>query len=246
MFFCAPTYVFAAPASVIHIYEFNSSYTDSLGGPAIVATGPSGSLTATEYVFGTADGLSLSNGVNSAEYSIEMLFHIDVADNGYVKFIDFKNLTSDNGLYNYNTDLYFYNEVEGPPGVINNGTTVHVVLTRDAATKEVVGYVNGAQQITFTDSSDLAVFNATNNIINFFADDTTTSGREDSSGAVDRIRIYSGVLTPPQVTNLYNGGEPPAPTPASIPTMTQWGMIILTLLIGFAAIISIRKQKLAI
>ncbi|MBC2714454.1 MAG: LamG domain-containing protein [Desulfobacteraceae bacterium] len=242
LIFCAvPTCVFAAPASVIHIYEFNSSYADTLGGPAMVPTGPGGSLTAAEYVFGTDDGLSLSNGVNSTEYSIEMLFYISDTS-GYVKFIDYKDLTSDDGLYNHNTALNFYDEDEGSAGVINNGATVHVVLTRDADTQQVVGYVNGVQQIVFTDdSADVAVFDAANNIIRFFADDTTTTG-EESPGAVDRIRIYSGVLAPSQVTYLYNGGDPGL-TPASIPTINEYGMMILLLLMAGSSFWILRQKN---
>ena len=75
----------------------------------------------------------------------------------------------------------------------------HLVVTRDASTNQFVGYVNGVQQITFTDTSSDAIFTGPNNIIHFFKDDFATGQVEVSSGVVDRIRIYDGDLTASEV-----------------------------------------------
>jgi hypothetical protein len=68
--------------------------------------------------------------------------------------------------------------------------------------------VNGVQQISFMDSGGATVF--TGNIIQFFKDDFETQQDEVSAGAVDRILIYDSVLTPSEVTALFQGTGGPA------------------------------------
>ena len=72
----------------------------------------------------------------------------------------------------------------------------------------MVGYVDGVQQISFTDTTSDAVFNAANNIIHFFQDDGVTGGRESNSGSVTEIRIYDGALTASEVAGLASVPEP--------------------------------------
>jgi hypothetical protein len=168
-----------------------------------------GTVGAGEYTFDAQQGLSLSNALlNDDDYSIYMDFEFDSLS-GYKKIVDFKDLTSDNGLYNLDTDLNYYNFAFGPAGALTPGTFEQVVITRDAASNTVTGYVDGVQQIQFTDSTSDAVFSAANNIINFFQDDTVTGGRESSSGAVSQIEIFDGALTAAEVAAL------PAPGPTS-------------------------------
>jgi hypothetical protein len=73
---------------------------------------------------------------------------------------DFSTGTTDRGLYNLSGQLNFYPLVTGsgaPPPIAANGYA-HVVLTRDAATSRVVGYVDGRQAIAFDDTAGDAVF----------------------------------------------------------------------------------------
>ncbi len=193
---------------VTHIYELDGSYSDSLGGPALSPLG--GTLNPTNYSFAANQGLTLSNGlVDPANYSIETIFNFTTLS-GFRKIVDFKNRTSDNGLYDLNTALNFFPVTTGPAGAFSAGVNAHLVLTRDGVTKLVTGYVNGVSQssFSFTDSSDFAVFTGPSNIAQFFIDDPGTGG-EASAGVVDRIRIYDGVLSGAQVTALFNGGPPP-------------------------------------
>lgn len=178
-------------AVLIHDYGLNNSLADALGGPAMVSLG--GTLNATSYAFGANQGLSLTNALlNNADYSIELRFSFDTV-NGYRRIVDFKNLTADTGLYNLDTALNFFNETTGPAGVINAGQTVNVILTRDAATNVVTGYVGGVQQISFTDTSALGVFSGPNSIMHFFRDDNAVGG-EASAGVADFVRIYDGAM----------------------------------------------------
>ena len=178
-----------AEAALLHDYDLNGTYADRLGGPPLVPNG--GTLGPAGYTFAAGQGLSLSNALRaSGDYSIEMGLTLDSTD-GYRKLLDFKDLTSDNGLYDYYTSLYFYDLDQGPDGAFAAGVPATVLLTRNGNTGEVVGYVNGVEQIRFIDAAGDATFSAANNIINFLQDDTVTGG-EDPSGFLDFVRISDG------------------------------------------------------
>jgi hypothetical protein len=202
-----------AGAGLIHDYLFQGSLADSLGGPSLVSLG--GTVGPNAYTFGAEQGLSLSNALTGGEdatYSIYLNFEFDSLT-GYRKILDFKDLASDNGLYNLNTDINYYNFSFSSAGVFTPGVFAQVVLTRDNTTGSVVGYVDGVPQISFTDTTSDAVFNAANNIINFFQDDNVTGGRESSSGSVSEIRIYDTALSASQVAALSTSS---VPEPASL------------------------------
>ena len=124
-----------------------------------------------------------------------MLFRFNDVSS-YKRIIDFKNGTSDRGLYNYSGKLHFYSSATGNTTAIAAGTYVQVVLTRDAL-KNVVGYLNGIQEFSFADTGDDALIDAANTL-RFFKDD----GGESSAGAVARIRLYDGALTANEVAAL--------------------------------------------
>lgn len=130
-------------------------------------------------------------------YTIVMLFRFDTVS-GWKRVLDFKAGASDNGLYLLNGALYLYPSASGPASAVLASNWVQVVLTRDAA-KTVVGYVNGVQQFTFTDSADNAVISGAN-ALRFFKDDNSSS--EEGPGEVARIRLYAAPMTPAQVALL--------------------------------------------
>ncbi len=223
----------SADASPIHQYRFDGSYTDDFGGPAITPAG--GTLGGGRYTFGANQGLSLSNALPSGSvYSVEMMFEFDNLSS-WRKILDFKNRTSDNGLYNYFQSLTFY--LSGNIGAsgtdLQPNVDARVVLTRDAA-GNVVGYVNGVQQFSFLDTTGAATFTAVNNIMWFFQDDFAFSG-EASSGSVDYIRIYGRALTPNEVANLTN---PVIPEPASV-------VLVGGLIVAGGAVVARRRKSSA-
>ena len=178
-----------AQAALLHDYQLNGTYADSLGGPSLVPNG--GTLGPDGYTFAAGQGLTLSNALAApGSYSIEMGITLDNTDS-YRKLLDFKNRTSDNGLYNSDTSLYFYDLDQGEDGAFAAGVPATVRLTRNGVTGEVVGYVNGIEQIRFIDTEGDAVFSAANNIITVLRDDTIQN-TEHPSGFLDFVQISDG------------------------------------------------------
>ena len=198
--------IHSSASMLIHDYQFQNNLADSLGGPSLVSLG--GSVGSGSYTFAAEQGLSLSNGLsNSADYSLYMNFEFSSVSGGYEKIVDFKSLTSDNGLYNLNAALDYY-PFAGSLNTMPAGTFVDVAITRDTASNTVTGYVNGVQQLQFTDSSSDAVFSSANNIIYFFQDDGVTGGGESSAGVATRIQIFNGALTAAEVATLPGSNVP--------------------------------------
>jgi hypothetical protein len=190
-----------------HVYLLNSTLADTEHGPSLVALG--GSLTDSAYDFGPNQGLNLSSALaNPAQYSIELKFLWDTVTSGGQKILDFKNLTSNAGLYTTNAGLQF---LGGPfaAQVFLPNVFYRLVLTRDDATDIVRAYLNGAEVWNFVDAAGDAVFTGPDNIIRFFQDDNTTGQTQAHSGIVDFIRIYHSVLTASEVANL---SDPIVPT----------------------------------
>jgi hypothetical protein len=218
----------AQAASISHLYELNNSLADSKGGQSLVSNG--GTVSANGYAFDADEGPSLSNSVNSTNYSILMDFSLSQLD-GYRKIIDFKDQTSDNGLYNYEKQLSFYPSATTTGGNSFTGDTpARLILTRDSSTSTVTGYVNGMLKMSFTDLSNLATFSKPNSIMHFFRDDTARSG-EASGGLLTKLAIYDGALSAQDASDLGGAGSPipPAtvPTPALIPGLVGLGLGIL-------------------
>ena len=185
-----------------HDYQLNGTFTDFVGGPNIVALG--GTLTATGYNFGPNQGLNRSSpAINAAEYSLEIRFQWTVLSGGWQKIVDFHNLTSDVGLYTAGNGLHFLNTAL-TTGLFTANTGYSLVLTRDDATDIVRAYLNGSEVWSFVDSANAAVFDGPGKIIRFFQDDTATGQTQAQSGVIDWIRIYEEVLSPTQVSAIYN------------------------------------------
>ena len=198
-------------ANLIASYELNGSYADVLGGPAITPNG--GQLDDFGYSFEVNQGLSLSGVIAELDYSIEMMFQVeDPSSGGTAKIIDFANLSSDLGFYTGDTSpnngflgfFSFENEgfILGNEVVFTPNTPVHIVVTRDGFTKEVIAYANGIEQLSFIDHTNEAIFSAPANTVNFLIDDG--GGTEASGGFVDYIQIYDRALTEAEVMERGN------------------------------------------
>ena len=189
-----------------HFYSLDNSLADALGGPALVSQG--GTLDASHYNFGVNQGLQLNNAVQADVYTIDLQFSFDTTS-GYRRIVDFKAGDSDTGLYQLDTALNFYNVATSAGGLFAAGQPVRVTLSRDAA-GQFTGYVNGAQAISFLDSTGMARFDTANQQARFFIDDNAVGG-EASAGWVNSIAIYDQALTAQQIATL----APAVPEPAS-------------------------------
>jgi hypothetical protein len=223
-------------------YRFQGNLNSSVAGaPALTSFG-AGNVFGTDSIAGASTpalafpeggGLTLPNAntiVPGPTYTIALLVRL-ASVSGYRKYIDFKNRTSDNGVYVLDGALNFYNFATGPTAPITANAYRTIVLTRDAA-GQVVGYVNGAQQLGFADTTSAGLIDAANTL-NFFFDDTVTTG-EQSAGAVARIQVYDNALSAAEVAGLGL-----APPPAGIPALDPRSLLLLAatlLLLGLVAL----------
>ena len=91
-------------------------------------------------------------------------------------------------MYAYDNYFYFYDESpDDDTYTFADGEAVTLRISRNGSSSRVTVSLNGTVLWSFTDSSDYAVFNATNNRMRFFEDD---SG-EHPAGTVTEIRAYS-------------------------------------------------------
>jgi len=198
----------AEAATLTHLWTLDGTNADSAGSTPITFNEPGSGPTG--FYFGSNLGLSAYGAMPTSGYSIDMTFDFDDVS-GYNKVVDFKNKASDTGLYVYHGALYFYNVAIGPQ-VVTGNQTFRLTLTRDDATNQVAGYINGALQFSFVDVSGLAVFSATDAVAHFFQDD---GQHEYDSGFVDYIRVFDGALTADEVAALTNPVTPAVPLPAA-------------------------------
>ncbi len=207
-----------AANSPSHSYDLTASLTDSLGGPSLVALGGT-LIPGTGYVFAANQGLNLSGALaNPANYSIKMTFKID-STSGFVKLIDYHDLTLDSEWYNINGHLQFFSHLEGPHLVFSPGVFANVLVNRNGATGEIQGYVNGVLEVDFIDSAGEGIFNAPNNIMRFFQDDFHTSQSEASGGTATKIEIFDQLITAtPGVVSSICSASNPAPISGSTGT----------------------------
>jgi Concanavalin A-like lectin/glucanases superfamily len=206
----------APPASAATLqadYRFTHTLDSSCcGAPALTSIGLGANgfsddtvagVQRTVLTFPVANGLELPVGavIPVDSYTIAVRFRFDVLD-GFRRIIAVKDATLNGGLYNFNGQLNFYPAATGSgnPPPFAPGAYAQAIVTRDAATEEVVGYVNGHKEISFIDGNDDATVGPAG-VLRFFKDDDSVGG-EESAGAVARIRLWDGPLTTAQVAAL--------------------------------------------
>ena len=142
-------------------------------------------------------GLLSSNGI----YTVVVLFELNNVSN-FKRIVDFKNGTSDNGLYVQNGRLRLFPGSSTGATPIAANRYVQVVITRDLL-GTVSGYVDGSLQFQFDDAASQDAVIGGEDVLRFFKDNTSggTTG-EDSGGSVARIRLYDVALSANDVGTL--------------------------------------------
>jgi uncharacterized repeat protein (TIGR01451 family) len=235
----------SASAAVLKAdYGFSGNLTSSvLPAPDLVQVGscPTPNNFATESVnfvsdqvldFDAGCGLQLDTSTLIAQgtYSISMLFRFtDVA--GFRRLFDSTPGLLDHGLYvsDSRPDYYIGFDNVGPDAPVGANQWGQLVLTRDAATQEVIVYYNGVQEFSFTDFGNEAAIDAAQ-MPRFFIDDAT----ENSAGAVSRLRLWDAPLTPAEVAALDDN----APTDVSITTTSDTAVAYAGLPLGYTLALS--------
>jgi hypothetical protein len=215
----------AQAAAVVHDYQLNGTLADALGGPALTAInagGANGTIGATGFSFPANSGLQLTGGLFNADtYSIEMAFSFDSVSS-WRRIIDFKDRSTDFGLYNFDGGIQFFPFTTGST-IFTPGGMVNLIITRDDAIDAFNVYAAGVNILSLTDTAGDAVFSTSGQIVNFFRDDVVFPG-EASAGFVDKIRFYDGALTATDAACLQTGtpeacGIPPVgavPLPSTL------------------------------
>src|SRR5688572_4425029 len=187
-------------------YRFQNNRLSAVGSSSLTDTGAVGNTFQQEVVDGQTrtvlrfpfnNGLRLSQSnlqIPSNSYTIVMLFKVDSVS-GFVRLVDFKNRSTDNGLYIENGHL---ENCQTCTGIAAN-SYVQVVFTRNTS-GTFAAYVNGVLQGQGPDVGNDLVIDG-NNILNFFQDDNVFAN-EASAGSVARIRLYDAPMTGAQVAAL--------------------------------------------
>lgn len=195
----------ASSATLIHEYRLDGTFADQLGGPSLVSTG--GVLGPLGYNFAAGHTLSVAGALaNTGHYAIEMFFSLDET-NDYRKLIDFQNLTSDDGLYNIDGVLNFYDYSLAATQSLAPGRLIHLIASRDNSNAFFTSYVDGALQNAVIDDTRAAVFGGTNGIIHFLRDDAITLV-ENPRGYLEYIRIYNGPVSATEAAVIYAAAPP--------------------------------------
>jgi len=83
--------------------------------------------------------------------------------------------------------------------VFQNGTMYHVVLTFDGVSNQATYFVNGTQDSTATYTGSIKAYTSPFQIA------TRGSGTFPFAGVIDDVRLYSRVLAPVEIQQLYQG-----------------------------------------
>lgn len=171
------------------------------GGTSSFATENVDGVNRTVLQFPDGNGLQLIDAnrvIPRNRYTIVVKFRFDEVSN-YNRVIDFSRALSDDGAYVAGGHFVYYPNLLQSVSNITVDEWVNVVLTRSRAGR-MRGYVDGEQVFDFTDTSAGKLNDL--NTLRFFRDN---DNREETSGAVARIRLYDDGMTPAQVAQVGLG-----------------------------------------
>ena len=159
--------------------------------------------------------LDTTNLIPADHYSLSMVFELTDAADNWRRIVDVQDRASDNGLYVHPTNvLNVYPLGDVGTSAWTNDTFHHVVLTNSSTspTSTVKVYLDGV--LEFTVETDVMQVSNSANLMHFFLDNIDGSGpNEYSNGRVAIIRLYEGVLTDSEVSQLATDPFQALPVP---------------------------------
>lgn len=217
---------FSEPAGEpLHLYQLQGNFVDDYGGPALEGEK---CATATNCLAPRSSGykddvknkgLALVGAIPSEVYTIDLMIMFPALSvsstncDGYAKLIDFKNLTTDQGLYARESEVRFatggcdeYQTTTDAP--LKADTLTEITISRDA--KQMISvWVNKKLEdgLTFTDRTGLATFDQAGAIAHFGDDDIMFDRGEWVSSVIREITIWDFPLSAEQVIAI----PPPPP-----------------------------------
>lgn len=204
-------------ATLISQFDFNGNLNDNLSN----GTCTSYNNSVTSYTSGSFNWTSDSNDAGGGlkitlpdaiflenHYSILIDFKFSETSS-YRKILDQSNRTSDQGTYvNYQLRLYSFGGYGST--TINPDSNFTIILTRDSTDDTTRLYlwdgVNIVLESFGADVSDdfVSQLSATNRVLHFFADDSSTTSEYSLSGSVNQIKIWNGIATASQLLGFQN------------------------------------------
>jgi hypothetical protein len=199
------------PVTNAAYYKLDNSAEDSKGTN-------DGTETDIEYRFGRYGQAAVFNGSSSA---IELATGINVNNNfswsAWVKWDSFADseavIAFQASFRNYldvlsasNKSLGFYDGVQltSPNNSIDTGNWYHIVITKGSSLvggKARIMYVNGIEVASDTSTTN-SISGSGKNLIGAYNSGSSTGAYFD--GSIDQVRVFHSVLSPENVTKLYN------------------------------------------
>lgn len=213
----------ASAATLTGDYRFDDSFSSSVTGAADLQPVGTGSRFVTETVgckpqrvlsFPKGAGVQVVNpNASDGDYSFVLLYRLSDLSGYRAIFhpsgLGTTSFGSDSGLYDRNGGLAVWNSETpssnpylGSAGVFEPGTYAELAFGSSSSKSATdLGFVDGAAALSYV-GGDTGAFYAS--VMRFFKDnDPPGFTNEDSAGAVARIRIYDGILTPEEVADIY-------------------------------------------
>jgi len=191
----------SASARPIGHWKFNNTFKNSAKTQLKLTDVPAGStaflLTTIDGVNKTACFVAAGNGLKVTRipraarenYTVDIYF-ITNDVTSFKRLMSFGPNNIDRGLYVVGGHVELYPGALGTNPSIVADTWVHVAVTRSGRSGRLRVYVDGAQELTFSDKRGR--FELKRGKVVFFQDDTT----EHMAGFIKDVRIYDRVLVP--------------------------------------------------
>ena len=202
-----------SPPTPVLCFEFSTNLDATGGNVSLTSVGSLGSYSMDVqsscenylYEWEIGNGLKLQNPGNyfpQDHYTIELLFKFTSQPylSSWQKILDFKDQTSDHGIYTFLNNMQMYPQSTGSSGMAQANTWLHVFITRESATDRMKCYLENNLEIEFIDAIESGVFT---NALGLFIDDNVVSS-EVSAGIIDYMKIYDYPLAESEINSLVD------------------------------------------